>query len=420
MKRNKNIWIIAILFIAVLSISVTQFLQKGQVAVAQDVASQKSLATILSEDAKENMCAGIVMDAKTGKILDSYGNIDDPFEPGSTLKPFVTAIMLEKGNLALTDVLDGGTYTSSNGANIQNYKDQSGEDTFHNLYVSLNDPFLIRAWEGRMNTIDFSKEIAAYGFENQMITEQKYQPEFLLGQGFTTSIREIAQGYYILSGNSSTENEVLSKENSNLIKELLHETYLNYSYIDEKLMEVQNVSEVAGMYGRSFSMENEKINETETFAGFAPYDDPEVIFVVTMKGDTKIGEAVNFRVPLASAATKVFEQYLQERCFKEIIDLKQIESLEAQSNYILYFGRPTCMACKRVEPVVRNTANELKKDIYYLNTDRFDDVGLDKVLSQYDIDTVPCALKVVDGKITEKNLFIGEIDMKEAVKSFLS
>lgn len=310
MKRNKNIWIIAILFIAVLSISVTQFLQKGQVAVAQDVANQKSLATILSEDVKENMCAGIVMDAKTGKILDSYGNIDDPFEPGSTLKPFVTAIMLEKGNLALTDVLDGGTYTSSNGATIQNYKDQSGEATFHDLYVSLNDPFLIRAWEGRKNTIDFSKEMAAYGFKNQMITEKKYQPEFLLGQGFATSIREIAQGYYILSGNGSTENEVLSKENSNLMKGLLHETYLNYPDIDATLMEVQNMNEVAGMYGRSFFMENEEISATETFAGFAPYDDPEVIFVVTMKGDTKIGEEANLRVPLASAATKVFEQYV--------------------------------------------------------------------------------------------------------------
>lgn len=103
------------------------------------------------------------------------------------------------------------------------------------------------------------------------------------------------------------------------------------------------------------------MHETKTFAGFAPYDDPEVIFVVTMKGESKIGEEVNGRVHLACAATEVFEQYLPERSFKEITDLKQMEYLEARSGYMLYFSRPTCAACKRAEPLVRNTANDLKK-----------------------------------------------------------
>lgn len=96
----------------------------------------------------------------------------------------------------------------------------------------------------------FSKEIASYGFDEK----NKYQPEFLLGRGFTTSVREIAQGYYILAGNSGTENKVISKANSNLMKELLHETYLNYPYMDAGLMEVQNVGEAAGMYDSSFPL----------------------------------------------------------------------------------------------------------------------------------------------------------------------
>lgn len=89
----------------------------------------KNLAAILSSDA-DNVCAGVVMDAKTGEILDQYGDIDDPFEPGATFKPFVTAIMLEKGNLSLTDTIEGGTYTSVNGTTIKNYNDQSGEKHF--------------------------------------------------------------------------------------------------------------------------------------------------------------------------------------------------------------------------------------------------------------------------------------------------
>lgn len=420
MKRNKNILMIVILMIAVLSVSVTKFPQKSEAAVSQGRLGQKDLATILSSDEKENISSCIVLDAKSGDILDSYGNIDGQIEVGSVFKPFVTAIMLEKGNLSLTDVLDGGTYKSANGTIIKNYNDQAGENTFFNLYVSLNEPFLVRAWEGRKEEFDFVKEIAAYGFDSKTINERKYQPEFLLGKGFTTSVRKIAQGYYLLSGSDCAENQIISKENSSLMKELLHETYLNYPYIDSKLMEVQNVSEVAGMYGSSFSMENEKVHITKTFAGFAPYDDPEVIFVVTMKEDSTIDEEVNNRVPLASVASNVFEQYLQERSFKEITDIKQIEYLQARSNYILYFGRPTCIACKRIEPVVRNTANELGKNIYYFNTDRFDDETLEKVLNQYDVDSVPYAIKVVDGKITERTLFVGENSPKEAVKKFLS
>lgn len=418
MKRN--ILMIAILMTAVLSISVTVFPQKSEAAVSQGVSGQKDLVTILSSDEKEKISSCIVMDAKSGGILDSYGNIDEQIEAGSVFKPFVTAILLEKGKLSLTDVLDGGTYTSLNGTTIRNYDDQAGENTFFHLYVSLNEPFLVRAWEGRKDKIDFAKEIAAYGFDSKTISEKKYQPEFLLGNGFKTSVREIAQGYYLLSGSGSAENQVISKENSSLMKELLHETYLNYLYIDAKLMDVQNVSEVAGMYNSSFSIENEKVHVTKTFAGFAPYDDPEVIFVVIMKEDSMIGEEVNNRVPLVSVVSNVFEQYLQERSFKEITDIKQMEHLEACSNYILYFGRPTCIACKRIEPVIRNTANELRKDVYYFNTDRFDDATLDKVLTHYDVDSVPCAIKVVDGKISEKTLFVGKGNPKEAMKKFLN
>lgn len=415
MKRNQNLYIIAALFITVLAISVTKFPQRGEAAESEKMAGQKNLAEILSSDADDTMCAGIVLDAKTGEILDQYGDIDDSFEPGATFKPFVTAIMLEKGNLSLTDTIEGGTYTSVNGTTIKNYSDQSGEKTFYDLYVALNEPFLVRAWENRRDPIDFSKEIASYGFDEK----NKYQPEFLLGRGFTTSVREIAQGYYILAGNGGTESKVISKANSNLMKELLHETYLNYPYMDAGLMEVQNVGEAAGMYDSSFSIENETVCETKTFAGFAPYDDPEVIFVVTMKGQSQIGEEVNGRVPLACAATEVFEKYLQERSFREITDLRQLEYLEAKSDYILYFSRPTCAACKRAEPLVRNTANDLKKDVYYLNVDRFDEAALKQILSQYDVDAVPYAVKVSDGKIADKKLFVEYGNMKEDVDRFL-
>ena len=34
------------------------------------------------------------------------------------------------------------------------------------------------------------------------------------------------------------------------MKELLHETYLNYPYMDAGLMEVQNIGEAAGMYDK--------------------------------------------------------------------------------------------------------------------------------------------------------------------------
>ena len=420
MKRKKNILMIAILMIAVLSISVTKFSQKSEAAVSQGVSGQKDLVTILSSEEKENISSCIVLDAKSGEILDSYGNIDEQIEAGSVFKPFVTAIMLEKGKLSLTDVLDDDTYKSENGTIIKNYNKQVGEKTFFDLYVSLNEPFLVRAWEGIKQEIDFAKEIADYGFDSKTISERKYQPEFLLGEGFTTSVREIAQGYYLLLGSGNVENQVISEENSSLMKELLHATYLNYPYIDSKLMRVQNVSEAAGMYGSSFSTENKKVPVTKTFAGFAPYDDPEMIFVVTMKEKSTIDGEVNNRVPLASVASNVFEQYLKERNFKEITDIKQIEYLQARSNYILYFGRPTCISCKRIEPVVRNTANELRKDVYYFNTDRFDDESLEKVLNQYDVDSVPCAVKVLDGKISERTLFIGEGNIKETVKKFLS
>ena len=86
---------------------------------------------------------------------------------------------------------------------------------------------------------------------------------------------------------------------------------------------------------------------------------------------------------------------------------------------MLYFSRPTCAACKRAEPLVRNTANELKKDVYYLNVDRFDDEALEQIVSQYGVDAVPCAVKVTDGKISDKKLFMENGNMKEDVDRFL-
>lgn len=54
-----------------------------------------------------------------------------------------------------------------------------------------------------------------------------------------------------------------------------------------------------------------------------------------------------------------------------------------------------------------------------MNVDRFDDEALEQILSQYGVDAVPYAVKVTDGKISDKKVFMENGNMKEDVDRFL-
>lgn len=420
MKKNRLFLIIAALAIVVVCIVIIKLPLDNKTNMIEKESTNNKLTEILSPIKEEYVCSAIVIDAKTGKILANYGDIDKPYEPSSTFKPFITTILLEKGDLSLSDMFEGNQYTDANGVTIRSYNNQVGEKTFFEHFVSMNEPVIIRAWEKNGVNLNLQNELSDLFKWSDLSLDPNYKSEHLLGKEFNVTVSDMAQSYiYLTTDMDDTHGKEISKNTKESMRNLIHESYLNYAYIEPDLMPLQTIGEVAGMYGSSYHEKDGKNYETSSFVGFAPYDNPEIIFAISMEKIIAEDEYTDYKIPLAAISTEVFNQYLSTRYFNEIADNEQLENLNKESEYFIYFGRPTCVPCKRVEPILRNIANSLEKRVFYFNTDRFRDSILDDMLTKYDIDLVPCIIKVVDGKTVEKEFFVGDIDLDAHIEKIL-
>lgn len=383
--------------------------------------SKTYLSGILEPQENEYHWSAVVMDAKTGEILDSYGNMEQSYEPSTPFKIIPTAILLEKGNLELTDVFSGSSYYDDN-ITIRSHNNQNEEKTFLEHFININEPLMIRAWNNKGSHLDFQKEVTSFITPKKYLDKSDSTSYYLLGKGFEVTVLDMANAYLELANNhENDEMSALSEENSKKIRELLHDAYLNYPYMEPELMDIQTIGEIGGLYGSTYYIEDEISKVTSSFAGFAPYDDPQIIFAISLEKTGEIDSIGNNNNILATISTEVFQHYLPKRYFQEIVDMSQFESLNDDIEHFIYVGRPTCGPCKRIEPLVRNRANVLEKTVFYLNTDRFRDN--DEMQSFFEInkvDDVPCMLKVKNDQLLDMKLFTGELDLENYIDSILS
>lgn len=86
-----------------------------------------------------------------------------------------------------------------------------------------------------------------------------------------------------------------------------------------------------------------------------------------------------------------------EKAYKDLIEKSKEEPV------IIYLGFNECPYCKSFIPKLSHLANEYKAEINYYNTNhREDDQNFEDVIYFFDIETVPHAFIVKDGKIQDK------------------
>lgn len=79
---------------------------------------------------------------------------------------------------------------------------------------------------------------------------------------------------------------------------------------------------------------------------------------------------------------------------------------ESETGYFVYIGRPTCMACQEVEPLIERVLMQAQMPLYYFQTDlsREDATGeaearMLALLEPLNIEGIPIIVHLVDGQL---------------------
>lgn len=309
-------WVGILVFSIVLVIVVFMGKNKSENVLATPEAQESEqsnsyLADVLQTDEGEYNWSAVVMDAKSGEIIDSFGDIQRGYEPSSTFKAIPAAILLEKSSLNLSDLFLGDAYAYEDNKVMRSFRNQDGEKTFLEHFKNLNEPLMLRAWQEKGSDLVLQEELQSFLTPIRYLPDNGSEQLYLLGNGFEVNVLDMAKAYFHLAGNGEDISEkMISVDTSGEVRELLHETYLNYTNIYPELASIQNIGEIAGIYGSTYSMEESYSKVTASFAGFAPYDDPQVIVVITLERVGEMDAISDNTNTLATTATKIFEHYL--------------------------------------------------------------------------------------------------------------
>lgn len=248
--------------------------------------------------------------------------ITDTFEPGSTFKAIVTAIALQENVVTKHHYFYCGGFRIINGVKI-NCSRRSGhgsQSLEQGLMNSCNCVFMdiiakigVKKFYEYLEKfgftsplgIDFPGEVTAVLMPQSMVTAadlarmgfgqsiaisslemvnsfgavinggKVFQPHFV--NTITTETGEV-----VYTRNATLKNQVISEENSKLMREML------FSVVDKgggKYAKVDGYSIIGGKTGTAQKYENGAIAQGKyvaSFIGFAPYDDPEYLVYVVV------------------------------------------------------------------------------------------------------------------------------------------
>lgn len=296
----------------------------------QAAAESKLMQSIADVEAENG--AVVILEARTGRILAaaSYPQFDpnrfgefnrsslqnraflQQYEPGSVMKPFVIASLLETGRLATSEQIDAPMYL------------RVGDKTFRD--VAQHDPILgvpdilryssntaMLALTERFEPDELYAWLKHFGFGQQMSLDSSFtrsgqlnawenwvpqdQASVTIGQSVSTTPLQLAVAYsifandgvlvppFLVEGESvPAPRRVLSPEVARTVRDML--TYT----VDEsglRLAEIPGV-DVAGKSGTAdvFDLDEGRYIEDDyslTFAGMFPAERPDIVMVVTVQ-----------------------------------------------------------------------------------------------------------------------------------------
>lgn len=296
----------------------------------------------LGEKLKVSKATCGIMEAKTGKILavsnypsfnpnkrdfENYTDVffNDTIEPGSVFKPFVYANALNDGLLNLNATYQSGKYQYNSKVTIKDHNNGEGwgvidytEGFYHSSNTAichiLHDYADRKSVEQDYEDLGFfqSSEIDRVstpsgigGYKRDSSTELEYLTTGF-GQGSTVTAIQLLRSYSafandgktvepyfidkivnsetketIYSGNSTYSKQIYSTNTVNTMKDLMDgvinkkgSTGYSYHMDDVRLMGKTGTGQLVidGKYS--------SVYHTHSFAGLAPYEDPEIVIVL--------------------------------------------------------------------------------------------------------------------------------------------
>lgn len=140
-------------------------------------------------------------------------------------------------------------------------------------------------------------------------------------------------------------------------------------------------------------------------------------FLLSCGIKNKISNTYNYdkETTYLSSSNTIKDQSYKENIstFQSVLP-KNFEKSISEHNYVypyyVYFGRESCPYCVEFAAKLSKQANEKQIPIHYIDTENKQSKGLQKIREEYNINTVPQLLKIVNEKNdfqlidTEKNI----------------
>ena len=88
-------------------------------------------------------------------------------------------------------------------------------------------------------------------------------------------------------------------------------------------------------------------------------------------------------------------------------DMYEILTDQSGTGHFVYVGMPTCPACQRFEPILRETLQELDQELSYFQTTRAreaddeSEMTTSEILDIIGIDSVPSMVYIVNGQVVD-------------------
>jgi membrane peptidoglycan carboxypeptidase len=268
------------------------------------------------------------------------------FEPGSTIKPFVSLLALEKKILNDDDTVDCKTWTIKYENEERTIRDshEMGRLTLKDIIVHSSNVGIARVAErigkndlyknylnigfGVNSHIDFDNEVV--GFVGKLSDWNQYHLHSVsFGQGMSVNALQLATAYCALAnGGYILKPHIINKKINDKGKTYYQaerkvlRTVSNKKYIDQNNSFLLDVVEkgtakntkfqyikIAGKTGTSEKAVDGKYSKTKytaSFAGFFPYENPEYVMVIVYDEPD-----YNYRFGAASA-TPTFRNIVEE------------------------------------------------------------------------------------------------------------
>lgn len=329
----------------------------------------KNLVEKLESD--KATCA--IMEAKTGKILavSNYPSFDpnkrdlenyvdlflnEPVEPGSVFKSFVYANALTDGKLNVKSTYPSGTFSYAQGVSgIRDWNNGKGWGTISyekGFYLSSNTAIchmltsltdkesLLQDYEdlgffkeGSVDGLSTAGGVAGYKNNDGRLVEYLTTG---FGQGSTWTAYQLLRAYSAFANDGKTvQPYFVDKVVNGETKEVISQTTPQYSkqiFSSDAVKQMRDlldgVINIEGSTGYNYHMDDVRLigktgtgqvakdgrymsgYYTNSFAGLAPYDDPEIVIVLWYQGakaDTKVAAQLVQGV-VRTALNKINEQ----------------------------------------------------------------------------------------------------------------